>query len=72
MKTVRFTIAINAPVEFVWDTMPEEETFRQRTIALMKGSHYTGSQKKGSRIEFLQFMEERRPKALDKLRALCE
>ncbi len=53
MKTIHLEKDIQAPVEIVWDTMLEDETYRQWTTAFTEGSHFEGSWKEGSKILFL-------------------
>ncbi len=53
MEKIHFETIINAPVEKVWDTMLEDETYRQWTRAFTKGSHFEGSWKEGEKILFL-------------------
>ncbi len=53
MKKLHFTIDIDAPKEKVWDTMLEDNTYRQWTEAFAAGSHYEGSWEEGSDIHFL-------------------
>lgn len=52
-ETMHFEAVINAPVKRVWDTMLEQETYRQWTAAFEPTSHYEGSWEKGSKIKFL-------------------
>lgn len=53
MKPMHFSVTINAPVEKVWRTMLEQDTYRIWTAEFMPGSYYEGSWEKGSRILFL-------------------
>lgn len=54
MKKLNFEITINAPVVKVWDTMLEDITYKEWTLAFNpKGSRYKGSWEKGSKIQFL-------------------
>lgn len=53
MHKLQFSIVINAPGEMVWDTMLDDETYRQWTAEFMPGSHYVGDWNKGSKILFL-------------------
>lgn len=53
MQKIYFSIFINAPVEKVWNTMLEDATYRQWTIAFAPGSQYVGSWEQGSEIKFL-------------------
>lgn len=53
MKTLHFSKTINAPKKKVWDTMLEDETYRQWTTAFTKGSHFKGSWEEGEKILFL-------------------
>lgn len=53
MKTLHFETRIDAPVEKVYRTMLESETFKQWTSEFNPTSRYEGSWKKGSKILFL-------------------
>lgn len=53
MKTLHFEKNILAPAEKVWNTMLEDETYRQWTRAFTEGSHYKGSWEEGAKILFL-------------------
>lgn len=53
MKTLDFTIEINAPKEKVWEVMLQPETYKEWTSAFTEGSYYEGSWEKGSEIKFL-------------------
>ena len=58
METIQFTIAINADVEKVWNTMLNDDTYRQWAKEFHDGSYYEGSWDKGSFIHFLGPDEE--------------
>ncbi|HET8736048.1 MAG TPA: SRPBCC domain-containing protein [Pricia sp.] len=53
MEKIHFKTTINAPVKKVWNTMLDDETYRQWTKAFHEGSHYKGSWEEGSKILFL-------------------
>lgn len=53
MQKLHFSTRINAPVEKVWDTMLNDDTYRIWTSAFTEGSYYEGSWEKGSKIQFL-------------------
>ncbi len=53
MDKLNFSIVINAPIEKVWNTMLNEDTYRVWTEAFMPGSHYVGNWSEGSKILFL-------------------
>lgn len=55
MQRLHFSIVINAPVEKVWKTMLEEETYRIWTDVFNpdSGSSYEGSWEEGSTIRFI-------------------
>lgn len=53
MKKLHSEIAVNAPVQKVWNTMLEDETYRQWTSAFTEGSHFKGSWEEGETILFL-------------------
>lgn len=53
VKQLQFEVTIDAPVERVWDTMLEPESYKRWTSAFTEGSYYEGSWDEGSRIRFL-------------------
>lgn len=53
MKKIHFKKTMQAPVEKVWDTMFEDETYRQWTRAFTEGSHFKGSWEEDAKILFL-------------------
>ncbi len=54
MNTIHFSIQINAPREKVWDTMLNQNTYRQWTAPFNpSGSYYEGSWDQGAEIRFL-------------------
>lgn len=53
MEKLHYSISINAPREHVWNTMLQDETYRQWTRAFSEESHYQGSWEEGSKILFL-------------------
>jgi hypothetical protein len=53
MKTLHYTIDINADKKTVWDTMLNDVTYRKWTTAFHEGSYYEGSWDQGSEIRFL-------------------
>ncbi len=53
MKTLHYTIDINAGKQKVWDTMLNDTTYRVWTKEFHEGSHYKGSWEQGSEIQFL-------------------
>ncbi len=53
MKTLNFSTTINAPKEKVWNTMFEDDTYRQWSSAFTEGSHFKGSWEEGAEIRFL-------------------
>lgn len=53
MKTISFEKKINAPVEKVWETLWNDNTYREWTKYFMPGSHYESDWKIGGRTLFL-------------------
>ncbi len=53
MKTQHYSIDINAPKEKVWNTMLDQDTYREWTTAFNEGSRFEGSWDQGSKILFL-------------------
>lgn len=53
MKTLQFTIIINAPREKVWTEMLGPESFKAWTAAFSEGSYFEGSWNAGEKIRFL-------------------
>lgn len=52
-RKLHFTIEIQAPKEKVWQTMLEEETYREWTSVFAEGSYFEGRWDQGSKILFL-------------------
>jgi hypothetical protein len=53
MQKQHFSIFINAPADKVWDTMLNDETYREWTKGFNEGGYYKGSWEQGSKILFL-------------------
>lgn len=53
MQKLHYSISINAPIKKVWDTMLQDETYRQWTSAFSEGGYYKGSWDKGAKILFI-------------------
>lgn len=53
MKTLNFSITIKAPVEKVYKTMLEQDTYKEWTTAFEPTSYYEGDWTPGSKIKFL-------------------
>lgn len=53
MEKLHFKTNINAPKEKVWNTMLDDETYRQWTSVFNENSQYKGSWEEGSKILFL-------------------
>lgn len=53
MKTLRYSISIQAPREAVWAAMLGPDTYRAWTAPFCEGSYYEGSWNTGDRIRFL-------------------
>ncbi len=53
MKTLRYSITIQAPREAVWAAMLGPDTYRAWTAPFCEGSYYEGSWNTGDRIRFL-------------------
>lgn len=53
MQKLHYSISINAPIKKVWDTMLQDETYRQWTSAFSEGGYYKGSWNKGAKIVFI-------------------
>lgn len=53
MKTLHFSVQINAPRRVVWQTMLNQEDYRKWTAPFNEGSYYQGSWEQGSEIHFL-------------------
>ncbi len=52
-EVLHYEVIINSPVEKVYDTMLNEDSYRDWTSIFNSASHYSGSWNKGSRILFL-------------------
>lgn len=53
MKEMKFSIEINAPKEKVWDTLWQDETFRDWSNLIDPGTYMVGELKQGSEVQFL-------------------
>jgi len=53
VKTLRYSITIQAPREAVWAAMLGPDTYRAWTAPFCEGSYYEGSWNAGDRIRFL-------------------
>lgn len=53
MKTLEFTININASKEKVWQTLWEDKTFRDWSNLIDEGTYIAGELKEGNTIEFI-------------------
>jgi uncharacterized protein YndB with AHSA1/START domain len=53
MNKLQFSISINAPREKVWNTLWDNDTYRQWTSIFNEGSHAVTDWKEGSKVLFL-------------------
>lgn len=53
VEQLNFSIQINAPVEKVWRTMLNQDSYREWTSAFSEGSYFEGSWEQGDTIRFL-------------------
>jgi hypothetical protein len=53
MKTLQFSVHINASPDKAWDAMLGDASYREWTAAFGTGSHYVGDWQEGSKILFL-------------------
>ena len=53
MKKLRYSVQIDAPPPIVWNTMLEDETYRDWTSVFAPGSYYVGAWEEGSKMLFL-------------------
>jgi uncharacterized protein YndB with AHSA1/START domain len=53
MKTLHFSIQINAPKKKVWDIMLNDKTYREWTTVFTQGSYFVGNWSKNSKMQFL-------------------
>jgi len=53
MKKLTYTVKITAPVRVVWETMLEDETYRDWASAFHDGSFFEGGWERGDSIRFL-------------------
>jgi len=53
MEKLQFSVSINAPKEKVWNTLWDDNTYRQWTAAFMEGSYAESDWNEGSSILFL-------------------
>ena len=52
-EKMHFEMEIYAPVQKVWDTMLEKESYKEWTTAFDPTSSYEGSWEKGSKMKFI-------------------
>lgn len=79
-KTLTFSVSIQCPRSLVWETMLSAEGYRAWTAAFVEGSYFSGSWKKGQKIQFLApggegmtaVIEENRPHEYVSIRHLGE
>lgn len=53
MKEMQFIIEIHAPKEMVWDTLWQDETFRQWASIIDPETYMVGDLKEGNEIQFI-------------------
>jgi uncharacterized protein YndB with AHSA1/START domain len=53
MKEMQFSVEINAPKEKVWDTLWQDETFRQWAGIIDPGTYMVGELKEGNEVQFI-------------------
>lgn len=53
MKEIQFSIEINAAKERVWDTLWQDETFRQWADIIDPGTHLVGDLQEGNEVQFI-------------------
>ncbi|PWJ58261.1 uncharacterized protein YndB with AHSA1/START domain [Dyadobacter jejuensis] len=53
LKTISFSVSINAPRERIWEVLWQPKTYEKWTSVFMEGSHYKGDLKQGHTIDFL-------------------
>jgi hypothetical protein len=58
MEKRHYEITINAPKETVWDTMLNDETYREWTKPFNPGSYFEGTWEEGSKMLFKGVNEE--------------
>ncbi len=53
MNEMHFKVEINAPRGKVWDTLWQDETFREWADIIDSGTHMVGDLKEGSEVQFI-------------------
>jgi uncharacterized protein YndB with AHSA1/START domain len=53
MKEMQFTVEISATKEKVWDTLWQDETFREWAGIIDPGTHMVGGLKEGNELQFI-------------------
>lgn len=53
MKEMQFSTEIHAPKEKVWETLWQDETFRQWASIIDPGTYMVGELKEGSEVQFI-------------------
>lgn len=55
---MQFRVEINAPKEKVWDTLWQDETFRQWASIIDPGTYMVGDLKEGNEVQFISSSSE--------------
>jgi len=53
MKQMQFTIEINTPKQKVWDTLWQDETFREWAGLIDPGTYMVGELKEGNEVQYI-------------------
>lgn len=53
MKELQFSVVIHAPTQHVWDTMWQDENFRQWAGLIDPGTHMVGELLEGNEVQFI-------------------
>ena len=53
MERLEYKVVISAPAKKVWETMLQQETYRQWVAKAWPNSHYEGKWEKGEKIKFI-------------------
>lgn len=53
MKEMQFTVEINTPKEKVWDTLWQDETFREWAGIIDPGTYMVGELKEGNEVQYI-------------------
>jgi len=72
MKTISFEKKLHAPIETVWNTLWNDESYREWTKHFTPGAHYESDWEIGGKILFLDADRNGMTATITKMEKLCE